>query len=546
MRYVGQAVSSFRISQLSLVFLALSFALMGFRCDGKTKPSELAPPRPNPDLRLVLLTDPKGYLEPCGCQMRPLGGIDKLATEIEKARGAKAPVLILAAGDLTFGSVLRPEDADGARQQELWRADTLVDVWSSLGLTAVTPGPADLGQAPEVTSALIKRSRFPWLAENLSGAGAEPFARARLFDAGNIKVGVFGLVAPSPALQLPADVTLDPKLGEVARKTAEALRAQGARMVVALLSGDRKSAREIAEAGADLVVLGGVDQEKPLVPSVVDGKGIVINAGYQGQRVVTLDLELDAAGAWHDASEWTLREAQRDLEQDVKELEQKIAAWSKDAKINSTDLDAQRARLSSLQAELKARSVPSYLGRWFAADVLELSPDVRGNAEIGKQIDDYDRRVNDHNRVSLAGRKPVPAPEGTAHYVGSETCGNCHAEAYAWWKNTKHGRAYATLENVYKEYNLSCVGCHVTGYNQPGGSTVTHVANLKDVGCENCHGAGSLHSESPEKPGLVARDTPEAVCVSCHNHEHSDRFVYEAFKPLLKAPGHGLPKAKSN
>ena len=99
---------------------------------------------------------------------------------------------------------------------------------------------------------------------------------------------------------------------------------------------------------------------------------------------------------------------------------------------------------------------------------------------------------------------------------------------------------------MHKEFNLSCVGCHVTGYNQPGGSTVTHVALLKDVGCENCHGPGSLHIAAPEKPGLVAIDTPEAVCVSCHNHEHSDRFVYEAFKPLLKAPGHGLPKAKVN
>ena len=61
--------------------------------------------------------------------------------------------------------------------------------------------------------------------------------------------------------------------------------------------------------------------------------------------------------------------------------------------------------------------------------------------------------------------------------MGSEACQSCHAEAYAWWKSTKHGRAYATLENVHKEFNLSCVGCHVTGYNQPGGSTVTHVAN---------------------------------------------------------------------
>jgi 2',3'-cyclic-nucleotide 2'-phosphodiesterase (5'-nucleotidase family) len=545
MRYVGQAVRRFRISHLSWALLALSLAVMGFRCDGKTKPSELAPARPTPDLRLVLLTDPKGYLEPCGCQMRPLGGIDKLATELTKARSGKAPVLVLAAGDLTFGSVLRPEDVKEAGQQEVWRAETLVDVWSSLKFAAVTPGPLDLNQAPDVRETVLKHSQFPWLAENLTGPNNAAFGRARVLEAGGIKVGVFGLLAPSPALHLPSDVTLDPKLGDVAHKTAEGLRAQGARIVIALLSGDRKSAREVADAGADLVVLGGVDQEKPLTPTVIDGKGIVVNAGYQGQRMVTLDLELDAAGEWHDASEWTLREAQTDLEHDVKELEQKIAAWSKDAKVKASDLDAQRTRLAALQAELKARSVPSYSGRWFAADVLELSPEVRGDPEIAKKIDDYDRRVNDWNRDHLK-RPPLPAPEGAAHYVGSESCQGCHAEAYAWWKSTKHGRAYATLEKVHKEFNLSCVGCHVTGYNQPGGSTVTHVTNLKDVGCENCHGPGSLHSAAPEQAGLVARDTPEAVCVSCHNHEHSDRFVYEAFKPLLRAPGHGLPKAKVN
>jgi len=519
---------------------------MGFRCDGPTKPSELAQPRPTGDLRLVVLTDPKGYLEPCGCQMRPLGGVAKLATEIGKARQGKAPLLALAAGDLAFGSVLRAEDEEGARQQEAWRAETLVDVWNSLGLAAVTPGPSDLGQPAGVADGLIARSKFPWLVENLSGPATRAFARARVVDVGGVKVGLLGLVAQSPTLRLPADMQLDPQLSEITRKTSEALRAQGARLVVALVSGDRKAAREIAEAGADVVVLGGIDQEKPLAPAVVDGKGIVINAGYQGQRMVTLDLELDAQGGWHDASEWTLREGQNDLAGDVAELRQKIDSWSKDPKIKASDLDTQRARLAALERELKARSAPSYTGRWFAAEVSELSPEVKDTPAIAEQIDAYDRRVNDHNRVSLADRKPQPAPEGSAHYAGSESCQGCHAEAYAWWKNTKHGRAYATLENVHKEFNLSCVGCHVTGYNQPGGSTVTHVDGLKDVGCENCHGPGSLHNASPEKPGLVVRDTPEAVCVGCHNHEHSDRFVYQAFKPLLMAPGHGLPKVKAN
>jgi hypothetical protein len=150
-------------------------------------------------------------------------------------------------------------------------------------------------------------------------------------------------------------------------------------------------------------------------------------------------------------------------------------------------------------------------------------------------------RDGNANRVALKDRKPVPAKEGEPHYVGSESCKSCHEEAYTWWRNTKHGRAYETLEKRHKQFNLSCVGCHVTGYNQPGGSTVTHVEDLKDVGCENCHGPSSLHNAEPEKPDLVARDTPEAICVSCHNHEHSERFVYDAFRSLLIVPGHGLP-----
>jgi hypothetical protein len=355
-------------------------------------------------------------------------------------------------------------------------------------------------------------------------------------------VGVFGLLAPQPALELPAGTQLDTQLGEQARRAAQALRAQGAQLVVALVSGDRKLAREVAGSGVDIVVLGGVAQERPLAPSVHAG-ALIVHAGYQGQQVVQLDLKLDAQGAWHDASEWTLREQRSDLEKRSKELREKIAAWEKDPSVQAADLAAQRERLTALTRELGEPPSPTFAGRWFRAEPIELSPDVQGDPTVAARVDAYDKRVNDHNRVNLADKKPLPAPAGSAHYAGSESCKSCHAEAYGWWRNTKHGRAYATLEQVYKQFNLSCVGCHVTGYNQPGGSTVTHVENLKDVGCENCHGPGSLHIAQPEQAGLVARDTPEALCVGCHNHEHSSRFVYDAFKPLLIVPGHGLPSA---
>ncbi len=91
---------------------------------------------------------------------------------------------------------------------------------------------------------------------------------------------------------------------------------------------------------------------------------------------------------------------------------------------------------------------------------------------------------------------------------------------------------------------MDCVGCHVTGYQEPGGSTVTHNMNgaLVNVGCESCHGPGAAHSKDPEKFSIL-RDTPESTCVRCHNSQHSDLFDYEGYKRTLVVPGHGLPAA---
>jgi hypothetical protein len=158
-------------------------------------------------------------------------------------------------------------------------------------------------------------------------------------------------------------------------------------------------------------------------------------------------------------------------------------------------------------------------------------------------LDAHDKRVNEHNREALAGLRPKPVAPGAPSFVGTQRCGECHAEALAWWRTHAHGRAYATLERRNKQFNLSCVGCHVTGYNQPGGATVVHNEALKDVGCESCHGPGSLHAEDQDVVAdkNVTRDSAEAVCKQCHNPEHSDRFVYDAYRAMLIVPGHGLP-----
>jgi hypothetical protein len=182
-------------------------------------------------------------------------------------------------------------------------------------------------------------------------------------------------------------------------------------------------------------------------------------------------------------------------------------------------------------------------GNTLDARYVELGPELTGDPDMRAVLAAHDKRVNDHNRVALAEIRPKPVPPGAPSYVGAQRCGECHAPALAWWKTHAHGRAYATLERRNKQFNLSCAGCHVTGYNQPGGATVVHNQGLTDVGCESCHGPGSLHAEDQDvaEAKNVTRDTAEAVCKQCHNPEHSDRFVYDAYRATLIVPGHGLP-----
>jgi hypothetical protein len=138
-------------------------------------------------------------------------------------------------------------------------------------------------------------------------------------------------------------------------------------------------------------------------------------------------------------------------------------------------------------------------------------------------------------------RKPDPPGPEESGYLGVESCGSCHLEEVQFWKKTRHSHAYETLATQHKEFNLECVSCHVTGYERPGGTTVTHVDGLTDVQCEVCHGPGSRHVENPANPEWIQKAPPETLCAqSCHHppHVRDDWDVKEAWKGIL-GPGHG-------
>jgi hypothetical protein len=123
--------------------------------------------------------------------------------------------------------------------------------------------------------------------------------------------------------------------------------------------------------------------------------------------------------------------------------------------------------------------------------------------------------------------------------VGIDVCSGCHPGARKVWEGTPHAHAYATLASQYKEFNLDCVSCHVTGYELPGGSSVTHVDSLKNVQCEVCHGPGSKHVGAPAAKGSIVAKPTSDLCLACHHSPHVEGFDPNAKMASILGPGHG-------
>jgi hypothetical protein len=149
---------------------------------------------------------------------------------------------------------------------------------------------------------------------------------------------------------------------------------------------------------------------------------------------------------------------------------------------------------------------------------------------------DYQKLVKDANIIEKQPRFILP---DNLEYVGSKYCKLCHDYEYEKWMTSKqvfvpgltkqaspdsrHAGAFATLEKVNSDYDPECVVCHVVGMQyQTGYTSPSKTPELKDVGCENCHGPGSEHLRSL---GAIETSGPISTCSDCHTAEHSAEYA---------------------
>ena len=493
-----------------------------------------------------------GTIAPCGCTTEPLGGLQYAFGYIEN-NSTPSNRLVMEPGSFLFpekDGPYWPED-EAAWEQARDRAKLLHTRFTALGSALVSGvGPTDVvspdGVTPLATFGMPRVAANVTLPAEAKAPALPPHRIVELSDHGvTWKVGVTTVVDPSLAGAGDLGALSDP--AAAVQTAAKAMKDAGAQFTVIMAQGHRAFAESLAGEGVDLVVVGvpeGAERERVGTVATKVGSTHVLEPGTQLQTVTELVVSVDPkTGAVPQVSAWEVVPPKSTLQAEIVRVDERLAKFKADPDADASFLANLESEKARLQAQLEGKVEGPAVGVFDQVKVtckLPVDPPAR------EALAAYDKRVADQNKERFTGVKPPAPADGHAGYVGIESCSDCHQEAVDFWETTRHASAYETLVVDNKQFDLSCVGCHVTGFRKPGGSEVVENAGLVDVQCEVCHGAGSLHAEDGgDDLGLIKLEVPAELCAGeCHTEEHSDTFEYEAYLRDILGPGHGEAKRK--
>jgi len=147
--------------------------------------------------------------------------------------------------------------------------------------------------------------------------------------------------------------------------------------------------------------------------------------------------------------------------------------------------------------------------------------------------------------------------EDKVEYLGVDYCKTCHMPHYDSWHETRMSKAFDLLKpgvrkdaktaaslDPARDYSKEprCLGCHTTGYGEPGGFvSMSSTPEMIGVQCEMCHGPGGRYSKMMYKKkgtykredfinaGLTLPSEQNNVCTrKCHNT--NSPFIKSGYK----------------
>ncbi|ADO73673.1 conserved uncharacterized protein [Stigmatella aurantiaca DW4/3-1] len=229
------------------------------------------------------------------------------------------PVLVLDAGNALFKSPLRSEDPS-----EKARAELLLDQMEAMGTAAMAVGARDLSLGVELLQKKGRGAKMKLLSANLTDtAGKALFPASTVVAVGGLKVGVIG-ASPEGDLQGLQGKPVIPAVLAEAKRLREKDKVE---VVVVLAAVPYGLSRQLAQQGEGLDFV--VQSHEGRGPGIAQQEGLatVIPPGERGRQLARLELSVDGAGPFVDAS--TVQRDQESLkmiEANITRTKERLAA----------------------------------------------------------------------------------------------------------------------------------------------------------------------------------------------------------------------------
>ena len=465
-----------RITSQILVYKALVFVFMLLIVSnqgcislcGKETEEHLNKASSAPVIHVVFTGEENGYLEPCGCSEKQLGGFPKRHTLINHLREKDEDLILLSLGDL-IGKV--------GRQDEI-KMETALEALDQMGYAAHNIGEKDLDMGTDLLGYISQISNVDFISSNIDFASQALETKHFIIKEietkdVTLKIGILGIVSPGLIQSDYQDIevmdpvlSLKPLLNDLHDKTD---------ILVLLSHAEMEESVEIAEAcpELDLIISGHLVDRPDLYIEKVNHT-YVIPVGEKGKYV----------------GEITLSPQQKQTGEDE-----------------------------------YFNCIPPVI------EITPLDERFADSSDIAMLLKIYQQRLKDEELLAQVFKSDTLS---NMTFVGNDDCAVCHNKTFKHWEGTGHASAYETLVKAEHEYDPECVGCHVIGLNYfTGFETIESTPELKGVGCESCHGAGSDHKETQSKDyGRVSVEN----CEICHNGEHSPNFEFKDYWQKIKHP----------
>lgn len=230
--------------------------------------------------------DQFGFLEPCGCRISPIGGMDRRWNAMVDVSTERR--IFVDAGNLFYKSA---NAAEYLAPQWFEQAVGVVEAYNLLKADAVTVGENDFALGVKKFLELKSKANFEFISSNIYHAGTNDLflKDSMIVERQGKKVGIFAIFHPS--LKLPMELEARDPIA-TAKAMVQKLRAKNVDLVVLLshqgFDYDMDMANKIE--GIDLIV-GASSQSLLQTPRTV-GKTTVVQLSSQGQMLGRLEYQL--------------------------------------------------------------------------------------------------------------------------------------------------------------------------------------------------------------------------------------------------------------